>query len=168
MCRTTPSISHQFEALDMLINASFLPTLTDQTPTNNLLRNLLSLPIREGGLGLVEPSKVASYHYQNSVKAISLLVSISTHKSSTSILEAHDTMMALKQDVCKSNHTAVRDKFDDIYKQLTTSLKKRVDIASENGASSWLTALPIQKHGNALHKQAFVDAICFRYGWRPA
>ena len=25
----------------------------------------------------------------------------------------------------------------------------------------------IQKHGYALHKQAFCDAIAFRYGWRP-
>jgi len=158
LCRTTPSISHQFEALDMLINASFLPTLTDQTPNNNLLQNLLSLPIQEGRLGLVEQSKVASYHYQNSVKVTSPLVSILTDKSSTAVLVAHDTMMAIKQDVRNSNHTAVRD---DIYKQLTTSLKKCVDIASEEGASFWFTAL---KHGYALHKRAFVNAIFFRYG----
>ena len=37
----------------------------------------------------------------------------------------------------------MRDKFNDIYKQLTTSLKKCVDIACEKGASSWLTALHI-------------------------
>ena len=82
LCCTTPSISHLFEALDTLINASFLPTLTDQTPTNNLFQQVLSLPIREGGLGLVEPSKVDNYHYLNSVKVTTPLVSILTHKSS--------------------------------------------------------------------------------------
>ena len=28
--------------------------------------------------------------------------------------------------------------------------------------------MPIQKHGFALHKRAFFDAIAFRYGWRPS
>ena len=73
--------------LDTLINSSFLPTITHQTPTNNLLWKLLILPIREGGLGIVEPSKVADYHYLSSVKVTAPLVSILTHKSSTSILE---------------------------------------------------------------------------------
>ena len=34
--------------------------------------------------------------------------------------------------------------------------------------NSWLSAMPIQKHGFALHKRAFFDAIAFRYGWRPS
>ena len=27
--------------------------------------------------------------------------------------------------------------------------------------------LPIQEHGFALHKGAFRDALCLRYGWQP-
>ena len=68
------------------------------------------------------------------------------------MLEAHDAMLVAKWDAHHFNHIAVRDKFDDIYKKLTTSLKKCVDIACEKGASSWLSALPIQKNGYALHK----------------
>ena len=33
-------------------------------------------------------------------------------------------------------------------------------------ASIWLTALPIAEHGIALHKWAFRDVLCLRYGWR--
>ena len=40
--------------------------------------------------------------------------------------------------------------------------------ASERGASSWLTAIPIAEYGFTLHKQAFRDALCIRYGWQPA
>ena len=29
----------------------------------------------------------------------------------------------------------------------------------------WLTALPLDKNGFALHKSAFRDAFCLRYGW---
>ena len=41
-----------------------------------------------------------------------------------------------------------------------------MDQASEKGASCWLTTLPIQEYGFSLHKQAFRDALCVRYGWQ--
>ena len=41
-------------------------------------------------------------------------------------------------------------------------------VSSEKGASSWLTTLPIDEHSFALHKGAFRDALCFRYGWKPS
>ena len=31
-----------------------------------------------------------------------------------------------------------------------------------------LTALPLSEDGHALHKRAFRDALCFRYGWPPS
>ena len=40
-------------------------------------------------------------------------------------------------------------------------------ISVEKGASSWLTTLPITEHGFVLHKGAFRDALCLRYGWHP-
>ena len=60
------------------------------------------------------------------------------------------------------------DKFDATFTQMTTSLKKCVDVASERGVSSWLSVIPIRKFGYALHKCAFTDAIYFQYGWQPA
>ena len=70
-------------------------------------------------------------------------MSILTHNESlVSVLEVRDDMLALKQDVHCPNCIGVSNKFDDTYKQLTTSLKKCVDIACEKGASSWLSALP--------------------------
>ena len=41
------------------------------------------------------------------------------------------------------------------------------EIGNEKGASVWLTALPLREHGFDLHKGAFRDAVCIRYGWRP-
>ena len=31
----------------------------------------------------------------------------------------------------------------------------------------WLTSLPLEEHGFALHKSAFRDTLCLRYGWQP-
>ena len=38
-----------------------------------------------------------------------------------------------------------------------------LELASEKGASSWLTALPIEEFGYLLNKQQFTDALCLRY-----
>ena len=48
-----------------------------------------------------------------------------------------------------------------------SSPQKSLELASEKGASAWLTTLPIEEHGFSLHKQAFRDALCVRYGWEP-
>ena len=56
---------------------------------------------------------------------------------------------------------------NDLKEHLSIRLQKALTICSEKGASSWLSALPISEHGFALHKGAFRDALCLRYGWRP-
>ena len=42
-----------------------------------------------------------------------------------------------------------------------------MSLAQEQGASSWLTALPLTSHGFCLSKGKFRDALCLRYGWTP-
>ena len=46
-------------------------------------------------------------------------------------------------------------------------MKKAMELALEKGASAWLTTLPLTEKGFNLHKQAFRDALCLRYGWDP-
>ena len=55
--------------------------------------------------------------------------------------------------------------FSNLYESFSDPcLKRCLVVASEKGASSWLTTLAIVEHGFALHKGAFIDAICLRYG----
>ena len=65
--------------------------------------------------------------------------------------------------------------FYDVFKYFFTtrrghnySLKRSVELASEKGASNWLTVLPLKEHSFSLHKTAFHDAITLRYVWDPA
>ena len=46
---------------------------------------------------------------------------------------------------------------------MNDSQKLQLDLASEKGASSWLTALPLQSFGYILNKQQFNDALALRY-----
>ena len=51
---------------------------------------------------------------------------------------------------------------------LPSNMKMEMQVLSEKGASSWLATLSIVEHGFALHKGAFRDLLCLRYGWRPS
>ena len=42
-----------------------------------------------------------------------------------------------------------------------------VTHSSGEGSSTWLFVVPLRSHGYHLHKGAFRDALCFRYGWDP-
>ena len=44
-------------------------------------------------------------------------------------------------------------------------MEKLLESASEKGASSWLTALPLSEEGFALNVWDFRDALALRYGW---
>ena len=48
---------------------------------------------------------------------------------------------------------------------LPPSLQRRATAAQEKGTSAWLTAVPLERHGFALHKGEFRDSIALRYGW---
>ena len=67
------------------------------------------------------------------------------------------------------------DSQSDIAKEADTlkpSLPKAKQLAmeqsSEQGASSWLTTIPLSKYGFTFLQQAFRDALCLRFGWTPA
>ena len=58
---------------------------------------------------------------------------------------------------CTSRNSHTFNTATQLIERLSPSLKRSMEIASEKGASSWLTALPITEHGFALHKGAFRD-----------
>ena len=74
-----------------------------------------------------------------------------------------------KKEISATHHTLLNTKLSELKESLAEdySLLCCLEVASEKGASSWLTAKPIKEHGFVLHKGAFIDAIHLRYGLTP-
>ena len=47
------------------------------------------------------------------------------------------------------------------------TLQQSLNLLKNIGASNWLSVLPIDEHGFALHKGDFCDILCLRYVWIP-
>ena len=51
----------------------------------------------------------------------------------------------------------------DLRESLQTEQRHVIEMASEKGASNWLTALPLKRYGFTLTKSAFRDGLCISY-----
>ena len=74
----------------------------------------------------------------------------------------------IKKESVKAKKQRQSQAAAELKDKLPTSLQRVISLSTEKGSSSWLSMLPIAEHGFALHKSAFCDAVCLRYGWYPS
>ena len=127
-------------------------------------------------MGISNPQELSDSKFSASVKVTQPLVECLIHQKGTFNADAakgsfnavfscqrqaKTTVVTLKQEL----QSTKASEFKSI---LPVGLQRILSYATETGASSWLNALPIHEHGFGLHKGAFRDAICLRYGWHPS
>ena len=59
LLRTIPNVQDLFLLLENAIQQHFIPALTGLPPCSKLERDLLALPVRHGGLGIVNPTTLS-------------------------------------------------------------------------------------------------------------
>ena len=143
LSRTIPGISDLLQPLENAIHQVFIPSLTGCPPCSKLTRDLLSLPVRFGGLGLINPSATSDDMFQASVKLTAPLVAIIVTQDQTRDVNPDDILSARKETRA-SNHQHSEDQANVIYSQLTPQLKRCVELVKERGASSWLSVASLR------------------------
>ena len=123
-----------------------------------------------GGLGIINPVREAVSQFRTSVRVTTPLVKQILHQSKGGPLQPSETvheLLEVKYEIQQDKQKELASIDSHVSEYLSSTLKKAKELASEKGASNWLTALPIAEHGFCLHKGAFRDALCLRYNWRP-
>ena len=144
-----------------------IPSITGRSPPNNVVRKLLALPARHGGLGILDPSLRSEDEYIASSKVTAPLISLMKQKKGKLAYEVYADQITTKNEVQRERRERVTFAASTLREELSPSLTKAMYLASQPGDSSWLTSLPIKEHGFCLHKGAFIDAMALRYGWSP-
>lgn len=168
LSRTTPNVSENLAELENIIQTKLLPALTGRSPPNEAERGLLALPCRLGGIGLSNPAARSPMEYQASERIAGPLKTLIQEGSPTVPFEAWEEQHNAKALTHSLRRSHEKEVADLLKPSLPDALKRSMDLAQEKGASSWLTAIPIAEFGFTLHKCAFRDALCLRYGWQPA
>ena len=162
MC-TIPGISSLLEPLEAVISSKFIPALTGRFISDDE-RALLALPIRLGGLGIVDSQTVSDSEFAASEKVTSPLVSLILQQDMSFGCHVVDAQHLAKSEVIASKRQAAEERAKSVCDSLPSDMKRMISLLSEKGASSWLSALPVEEHGFALHKGAFRDALFLHYG----
>ena len=122
---------------------------------------LFSLPLRMSGLNIALPQDL----HKNLEKSIEL---------STPSESFNNDSCDIQQCQLEQTKISLREKAD-MQRELISQksgiennlpeIKYAIQLASEKGASSWLNALPLSKHGFDITKTEFRDGIALRYTW---
>ena len=73
----------------------------------------------------------------------------------------------MKVKVKAQQRQELEEEASRLRERLPAQMQRVMDCTREKEASNWLTALPLEELGFSLHKGAFRDALCLRYGWQP-
>ena len=163
--RTVSGIGELFNPLEDAIRQQLIPALIGRH-VSDLERRLLALPYRHGGLGIRNPTLTAQPEYDASCRVTEdLSALIYQQETDVSKLDT-GAVKEKKSEVQTAKEALLKNEAKEIAALLDEKQRKLFVCASEKGASSWLSALPLKKLGYVLNKQEFRDAICLRYGWQ--
>ena len=74
--RTTPGISDHMAPLEEVLRHKFIPAITGRTTVTDEERQLLALPCRIGGMGIIDPTCQCGLQYDASVQVTAPLVEL--------------------------------------------------------------------------------------------
>ena len=161
--RTVPDIGHLFREIDELIDTKLIPSFINGRQVSKMERKLLSLPCKYGGLGIPICSELAEQEYHNSRE---ITQNLRKNIIDQEVRYVTDPKRGEKINKIKlKKHKLYQLKLDETRKEMNEHQRKLNEINQQNGASIWLTTLPIKTEGYVLNKQSFWDLIHIRYGW---
>ena len=162
--RTIKDISGCFKPLDDIINDTFLPTVLGFNIVNAAERELLSLPIKKGGMGIDLLADISDTEFDRSVEVTAPLAAIIAMQgeempSQELVDNAKSRIRAQKVENCKAKTTRIDS-------EVESATLRVIEQVREPGASNWLSALPLARHNLNLNKGEFHDACALRYNKR--
>ncbi len=121
--RTIPDINCLFQPLEDAIQQTFIPALTGRPPCSKSTRDLLALPVRHGGMGLMNPTDTSIHHFQTSEMMTTPLTEIILSQDQTKDVDPTE-INTLKKEVRKANRSRNEQKAETIYNELPCTTAK--------------------------------------------
>ena len=153
-----------FQPLERSLLETLIPALIGQAAPAGGMRSLLALPPRYGGMGIFNPTVMRADQQADSTAISTPLVKLIMDQGGN-LLQARQIQAVRKQTVRRMRVNQLKMTAENVISALKPLDQRCALAAQEKGTSSWLVALPIQRHGFALDKGSFWDAIALRYGW---
>ena len=76
-----------------------------------------------------------------------------------------DSQYIILKQLSQAKYQSQIDAIQSVLTRSSSTLRQTIEHCQDKGVSSWLSVIPIEQYGFALHKNEFTDALCLRYGW---
>jgi len=162
---TVPETCSSFQQLEETLLTKFIPVLTGLVLFKH---SLFALPIRFHGLGIVAPNPLSMTEISASMYVTEPLRLLILSQNISLFADIRSSLSSRKLEIKQSKAINLSTFSKKLFSKLTPTLQRAVTLAQEKGASSWLTALPVQEDVFSLHKTAFRNAVALRCGWLPS
>ena len=159
--RTIPNMSEFLKPLDDIIDNKLLPAILGRANITQADRNLYSIPIKSGGLGIPIFQDKADQDFSTSVQITAPLAAIMVLQGNN--LPNPEEEAKVRSEIRRTNTNIQKQREEIIVASLDETVKKSVDQLKEKGVSSWLSTLPLEDQGFTLNKGEFRDALAIRY-----
>ena len=166
LLRSIEGIANLLQPIEDAIRQQLIPAITGREALNDDERDLLALPARLGGIGASNPTALTE-EYSNSLR-LSAPLTDRIVQQTEDLGEAIEQQQTITATLRAERRRQQESTATELKARFPQQLRRAADLASENGASSWLTTLHINTHGFGLHKDALRDALCLRYNWTPS
>ena len=163
--RTIPNINGHMKEIDDIITNHFIPAITGGIMPSEQERKLFALPPSMGGLGIPILKEQAAIEFKNSFNVTKALQEDIISQNIRNI-EVDEKIKETKLTIKKEKVTRNKEILQSIKEHVSPEKRKLLEISIENGASTWLTTLPIKDEGFQLDKQSFWDLLKIRYGYQ--
>ena len=163
--RTIPNISELLQPLESAIRLHLISALLEGRMCSDDERCLLSLPIRLGGMGMIDVVKISDSEHENSKQATKVLTDAITAQQTELPHSLDDSSKETKAKIRSMRRKRQTDQLEVLRSRMTPVQLRANDIAKEVGSSNWLSALPLADKGYVLSKREFWDSLCLRYSW---
>ena len=145
--RTIPNIANLVQPLEDAIRLCLIPALTEGRHVSGDERNLLSLPPRLGGMGLISPVQICDQEHTFSKCATATLTNAIIDQQKDLPESFAETSKLARQDTRLKRRQLQSELLDDLKSRMSSDQKRANESSCELGASNWLTALPIEQKG---------------------
>ena len=144
--RTVPKIAHLFEPLENAISTDLIPALCGRS-ISDIERKIFALLYRYGGMGILNPVETSEREYATSVDITDGLTELIFRQEMNLGLLDREGMSNRKKELKKEKEAILKQDQESIASRLDEKSKRMLEAASEKGASSWLSALPLKQLG---------------------
>ena len=122
---------------------------------------MFSLPISLGGLGICNHYSPSGKNYKFSYELSCPLVNLILQQCDSLPHDVIDSQCFILKQLSQAKHQSQVHIAESVLACSPVSLRQALECCKGKRASSWLSAIPIEQHGFALHKTDLTDALFY-------